>query len=155
MGNAEIRKGLMGLKKGDKIPSFIPSVGGCKAQEVVDYKLRSAPWRNILCRVSGTKIALELTGGENMIKLWKRVKTPLPTRPGGVGTFISFDGEQFNWQEAGLPKVAVDGEDEGAINYEVFVSNSDRAICVEWWPEEEAEAYELVEEIPFSKIKIH
>ena len=153
MENAEIRKRLMVLQKNDSVPDFIPIVGGCNALEVLDYELRSAPWRNILCRLAGVEIALELTGGEDMIKFWKKVKTLLPTKPGGVGTFISFDGKRFNWQEAGLPKVAVNGEDEGTINYEVFVSSSGRAICVEWWPEEKPEAYELVEEIPFSKIK--
>lgn len=149
MDNKGIRRKLMDAGKG----CILVAEGlAYNITEVVDYKLRTAAWRDILGKRDGKEAVFELAD-EDVIKVWVETKE-LPKSVTFGQDIIVFRGESLELEESGRPRVKVNGEDEGRVSYAVYVSESDTSLCLEEWPEEGLKAYVLEKEIALSNIDI-
>ncbi len=149
MENEEIRRKLMEAARGGVLVVRGP---GYKIVEVVDYRLRTATWRDILCELGGKEVVFELTD-EDTVKVW--VETKEFAEPVIFGDdIIHFRHEILDLEESGRPLVTVNGAPEGRVSYAVYVGESGTAVCLEQWPEEGLKAYHLDHEIALSDINI-
>jgi hypothetical protein len=130
---------------------FLGEPRGLKIREIVDYKLRTAKWRNIVC---GSR-AVEIDASD-MVKIWRKIKEDdLGEEVVSGDKEIVFRGETLFREENAIPKVTVDGEPkEERISYSVFTGQSGAAVCLEEWPGKILEAYFLEKEIDILDIDI-
>jgi len=149
MDNTEIRKKLMEAKKGCLIV-----VGGLAQEvvEVVDYKLHTASWRDLVCQRGDENIVVEVADGDK-ISIWREIDD-LEKSIALQDAAIAFQGETLVLEELGRPDVMVDGNDEGKVVYAIFVGESGAVVCGEDWPDDDLRIYHLEKEVSLSKIDV-
>jgi hypothetical protein len=149
----ETRQRLMAaIKYGLKIVICGESARG--TSEIVDYRIFTAGWRNILLDDPAGKIALEIDGGDK-VKMWRKVEpSGLPESVVMGDEVIIFRGRKLFLEESAKPLVKVDGSSAGKISYAVYTNKSHTiGVCLEEWPEG-LEAYSLEREIDLLDIDI-
>lgn len=147
MENTEIRKKLMGVEKNDilVIKDLMYQV-----EKVVDYKLKTASWRNIFCYepVSKEFVMFELTEG-NVILVWRKIEKFAPLLHIRNIAIVAYN-DQFGREEIGWPRVIIDGKEDDRVEYSIYISESGKALYLEWWSENNPDVYEFIKDIPLA-----
>lgn len=151
----EVRKKLMEAKT----PGSRVSIEGglaCQIQEIIDYRIFTAKWRNIILQypLSG-KVVLEIGEGDK-VKVWRPCSSDdFAEEVMEDSNIVVFRGEDLFREESVSPLVDIDDEPFGMITYAVYTNASrTKGVCVEWWPADGPEAYYLDKEILLSEIDI-
>lgn len=147
MNNEEIRKKLMEAQKGGILIIDGP---GHRITKVVDYKLRTETWRDLICVEDGKVFKLT---NEDVIKVWCETKE-LPKSVVFGDDFIVFRGEKLYLEAIGWPLVTVNRKPEDGVSYAVYIGKSGAVVCLEEWPWEGLKAYYLEKEIALSDVEI-